>query len=154
VSSDIKDPPSLLIFPLSHFFILPTSLSCTHRRPLSFTLAPTDYCVFAFSPTHSPFHSTGDAARSDSLDVLTGVGCNAIQSLRSRITGVAELSTASHDCVSILHFLKNSTKTLDRFLSAGQVFPLGVCYFADLPGCEVYRIAFLDAVCSALSALS
>ncbi|KAJ5468872.1 hypothetical protein N7475_006624, partial [Penicillium sp. IBT 31633x] len=49
-------PSSPLFLPLSHFFILLTPLSYTHRRPLSFTLAPTDYCAFAFSPTHCLFH--------------------------------------------------------------------------------------------------
>ncbi|KAJ5804469.1 uncharacterized protein N7518_000772 [Penicillium psychrosexuale] len=38
---------------------------CTHRRPLSSTLAPTDYGALAFSPTYYPFRFTRDTARSD-----------------------------------------------------------------------------------------
>ncbi|KAJ5828196.1 uncharacterized protein N7525_006449 [Penicillium rubens] len=33
-------PPSLSLFHYS------ASLSCTHRRPISFALAPTGYCAF------------------------------------------------------------------------------------------------------------
>lgn len=61
--------PSRPHFP---FLSLPsTPLSCTHRRPLSSIPAPTDHCALAFSPTHYPFHFTGDAARDEAQLVLS-----------------------------------------------------------------------------------
>lgn len=136
--------------PLTFSFFLPLYLALI-AAPFLFLWPP--LTTAHFSPTHCPFHFPGDAARSDSLVVLTSVDCNAIQSLRSSNTGVIKPSTAQHDCVSILHFPKNSTKT-SRLLSAGEVLPLGVCYSDDFPCCEVSRIALLDAACSASSAPS
>ncbi|CAG8147954.1 unnamed protein product [Penicillium nalgiovense] len=51
-------------------------------------------------------------------------------------------------------FQRTLQRHLDRFLSAGEAFPLSVCYFADLSCCEVSPIALLDAACSASSAPS
>lgn len=70
-----------------------------------------------------------------------------------RNTRLIQPSTTSHDYVSFLHFPKKSTKQ-SRSLSAGETFPLSICYSAGLPCCEVSSIALPDAACSALSAVS
>ncbi|KAJ5254925.1 hypothetical protein N7505_010076 [Penicillium chrysogenum] len=51
---DLNRPVFAALPPFLSLFHYSASLSCTHRRPLSFTLTLTDYCTFSFSLTALP----------------------------------------------------------------------------------------------------
>ncbi|KAJ5779499.1 hypothetical protein N7457_007219 [Penicillium paradoxum] len=88
VSFAFLDRSSLLFLPLSHFFILPTSLFTLITAPFLLLWPPSTTTHLLSARRTTPFHFTRDAPRSDAQLVLAGLGCHTVQSPRSTTSGM------------------------------------------------------------------